>query len=113
MDGLDSLSTLMWNAMHPLNVILVDSIALLGLWRRHRTNMEYSNQTKIITGSSRSSIQSGIASLAWMVRSNRRHIRYRTYQQLPGQKRANRKSKENQGIGQHLPLANEECVSYG
>ncbi|OUC48660.1 hypothetical protein D917_01101 [Trichinella nativa] len=63
MDGLDSLSTLMWNAMHPLNVILVDSIALLGLWRRHRTNMKYSNQTKIITGSSRSSIQSGIASL--------------------------------------------------
>ncbi|KRZ88783.1 hypothetical protein T08_1387 [Trichinella sp. T8] len=35
------------------------------------------------------------------------------YQQLPRQKRANRKSKENQGIGQYLPLANDECVSYG
>ncbi|KAL1240934.1 CWF19-like protein [Trichinella spiralis] len=82
MDGLDSLSTLMWNAMHPYCVA----------WFMASAQDKYG---------------------AWMVRSNRRHIRYRTYQQLPGQKRANRKSKENQGIGQHLPLANEECVSYG
>ncbi|KRZ19450.1 hypothetical protein T11_16230 [Trichinella zimbabwensis] len=75
----------------------------LPLWRQHRTNMKHSNQTKIITGSSRSSIiQVGLSvashskakkqfvgenvicrsqavailnsTQAWLVRNNGRHI---------------------------------------